>query len=452
MTRNGLKRTLGLFPATNIVVANIIGAGIFTTSGLLMADLGSPSLLIILWAVGGIIAICGALSYGELGANMPEAGGEYMFISKMFHPSLGFLSGWISFFAGFSAAISASALGSAEYLIRGLPQLGFLAEHSNLINQSVLSKIIAVTIVLIFTLIHSRGIRSGTKVQNVLTVIKVAILVILIVAGLGSGMGDMSHFGQGPSITEGKAGWKIIGLSVMWIMYAYSGWNASTYIGSEIKKPGRNLPVSLLTGTGIVILLFILVNIVYIYAIPPEEMEGVISVVGLSMGKLFGRNAGIISSLVISFALLSSLSAYIIIGPRVYYAMAKDRLFFRYVSKIHPKFNVPSRAIYLQSVVSIIIIITGTFDQIITYLGFSLGIFPILVIAGSFKLRSQKKMIIKTPGFPVPQLIYMLSGTAILILSYLERPVESSIALITVAAGIPAYIIFRYYYRKKESL
>ena len=452
MTRNGLKRTLGLFPATNIVVANIIGAGIFTTSGLLMADLGSPSLLIILWAVGGIIAICGALSYGELGANMPEAGGEYMFISKMFHPSLGFLSGWISFFAGFSAAISASALGSAEYLIRGLPQLGFLAEHSNLINQSVLSKIIAVTIVLIFTLIHSRGIRSGTKVQNVLTVIKVAILVILIVAGLGSGMGDMSHFGQGPSITEGKAGWKIIGLSVMWIMYAYSGWNASTYIGSEIKKPGRNLPVSLLTGTGIVILLFILVNIVYIYAIPPEEMEGVISVVGLSMGKLFGRNAEIISSLVISFALLSSLSAYIIIGPRVYYAMAKDRLFFRYVSKIHPKFNVPSRAIYLQSVVSIIIIITGTFDQIITYLGFSLGIFPILVIAGSFKLRSQKKMIIKTPGFPVPQLIYMLSGTAILILSFLERPVESSIALITVAAGIPAYIIFRYYYRKKESL
>jgi len=445
MSLNGLRRSLGLFPATNIVIANIIGAGIFTTSGLLMADLGSPVLLIILWVVGGIIAICGALSYGELGANIPEAGGEYLFLSRIFHPSLGFLSGWVSFIVGFSAAISASALGSAEYMIRGFPQLASWLSENTVISISLVSKIIAVLIVLIFTIIHSRGIESGSKVQNLLTTVKVILIALIIIAGLGSGRGDVNNFTRSEPLTGGLSSLRIIGLSVMWIMFAYSGWNASTYIGSEIKNPGRNLPASLLIGTGIVILLFLLVNIVYIYAIPPDEMKGVISIGGLAMGKLFGKGAEIFFSLIISFALFSSLSAYIIIGPRVYYAMAKDGLFFKSISKTHPRFNVPSYAIYLQSLISIIIIITGTFDQIITYLGFSLGIFPIIVIAGSFKLRWEKKIKIRIPGYPLPQIIYMSAGIMILVLSFMERPVESSIALATIAAGIPAYILFRRY-------
>ncbi|MBN1388809.1 MAG: amino acid permease [Bacteroidales bacterium] len=445
MSQKGLRRSLGLFPATNIVIANIIGAGIFTTSGLLMADLGSPALLIILWIAGGIIAICGALSYGELGANIPEAGGEYLFLSRIFHPSLGFLSGWVSFIVGFSAAISASALGSAEYMLRGLPHLAEWFSANTVISTSLVSKIIAVLIVLIFTLIHSRGIESGSKVQNLLTIIKVILIALIIIAGLSSGRGDISNFTKSEPLTGGLGSYKTIGLSVMWIMYAYSGWNASTYIGSEIKNPGRNLPASLLIGTGIVIVLFVLVNMVYIYAIPPDEMKGVISIGGLAMGKLFGKGAEIFFSLIISFALFSSLSAYIIIGPRVYYAMAKDGLFFKSVSRIHPRFNVPARAIYLQSLISIIIIITGTFDQIITYLGFSLGVFPILVIAGSFKLRREKKIKIRIKGYPVPQIIYMLAGIIILILSFMQRPVESSIALATIAVGIPAYILFRRY-------
>jgi len=445
MSHDVLKRTLGLFPSTNIVIANIVGAGIFTTSGLLMADLGSPFLLIILWIVGGVIAICGALSYGELGANIPEAGGEYLFLSRIFHPSLGFLSGWVSFIVGFSAAISASALGSAEYMIRGFPQLSSWLTENTVLSTSLVAKIIAVLIVLIFTFIHSRGIESGSKVQNLLTIVKVTLVALIIIAGLGSGRGDINNFTRSEPLTGGLSSLRTIGLSVMWIMYAYSGWNASTYIGSEIKNPGRNLPASLLIGTGIVILLFVLINIVYIYAIPPDEMKGVISIGGLAMGNLFGHGAEIFFSLIISFALFSSLSAYIIIGPRVYYAMAKDGLFFKSVSRIHTRFNVPSRAIYLQSLISIIIIITGTFDQIITYLGFSLGIFPIIVIAGSFKLRREKKIKIRIPGYPLPQIIYLLAGIMILVLSFMQRPVESSIALATVAAGIPAYFLFKRY-------
>ena len=447
MAQDKLKRTLGLFPATNIVIANIVGAGIFTTSGLLMADLGSPVLLIILWAVGGIIALCGALSYGELGANMPEAGGEYMFLSRIFHPLLGFLSGWVSFIVGFSAPIAASALGFGDYFIRAFPGLSeWIAEHTFL-GPAAGGKLFAVIVVLAFTLIHSRGISFGSKVQNILTLLKVLLVVGLIVAGLAFGRGDTGNFSAANTLGSGLAGWKTIGLSLMWIMFAYSGWNASTYIGSEIKKPGINLPGSLLIGTGLVIILYLLLNAVFVYAIPPGEMKGVISVGGLAMGKLFGPGAETVFSLLIAFALFSSLSAYIIIGPRVYYSMSRDGLFFKAVARIHEKYKVPVYSIYLQSLIAIIFILTGTFDQILTYMGFSLGIFPLLTIAGSFRIRRTGKIHTRIPGFPVPQLVYMAAGIIMLVLSFMERPLESSIALLTVVAGIPAYILFRKYNR-----
>jgi APA family basic amino acid/polyamine antiporter len=447
MAQDKLKRTLGLFPATNIVIANIVGAGIFTTSGLLMADLGSPVLLIILWAVGGIIALCGALSYGELGANMPEAGGEYMFLSRIFHPLLGFLSGWVSFIVGFSAPIAASALGFGNYFMRAFPGLAEWITENTFLGPGAGDKLFAVTVVLAFTLIHSRGISFGSKVQNILTLLKVLLVAGLIVAGLVFGKGNTGNFSSENTLGDGLAGWKTIGLSVMWIMFAYSGWNASTYIGSEIKKPGINLPGSLLIGTGLVIILYLLLNIVFVYAIPPGEMKGVISVGGLAMGNLFGPGAETVFSLLIAFALFSSLSAYIIIGPRVYYSMSRDGLFFKAMARIHEKYKVPVYSIYLQSLIAIIFILTGTFDQILTYMGFSLGIFPLLTIAGSFRIRRTGKINTRIPGFPLPQLVYMAAGILMLVLSFMERPAEFSIALLTVIAGIPAYLLFRKYNR-----
>ncbi|MBS0012056.1 MAG: amino acid permease, partial [Bacteroidales bacterium] len=302
-----------------------------------------------------------------------------------------------------------------------------------------------VLVVLAFTIIHSRGLKFGTGIQNILTILKVLLVAGLIIAGLVFGKGNAGNFEAQNTLGKGLSGWKTIGLSVMWIMFAYSGWNASTYIGSEIKKPQRNLPASLLIGTGIVIILYLLVNAVYVYAVNPEEMKGVISIGGLAMGKLFGPGAETIFSLLISFALFSSLSAFIIIGPRVYYSMARDGLFFKSIARVSSKYKVPVHSIYLQSAIAIIFILTGSFDQILTYMGFSLGIFPLLTIAGSFRIRRTKQIQTRIPGFPVPQLIYLLSGMMILILAFMERPVESSIALATVAAGIPAYFLFRKY-------
>jgi APA family basic amino acid/polyamine antiporter len=234
-----------------------------------------------------------------------------------------------------------------------------------------------------------------------------------------------------------------MGLSLMWIMFAYSGWNASTYIGAEIKDPSRTLPRSLLLGTGIVILLYLGINILYVYGIDPEKMKGVISVGGLAMGNLFGRSADILFSLLIAFALFSSLSAFIIIGPRVYYSMAKDGLFFKSAARIHKKFNVPSNSILIQCGIAIVMVLSGTFEQVLTYMGFALGIFPILTVSGIVKLRRENPAAVRMPGYPVTQILYILIGLMILVLSYLERPLESSIAAVTVIAGIPAYYIFR---------
>jgi basic amino acid/polyamine antiporter, APA family len=412
-----LKRQIGLFPATNIVVANMVGAGIFTTSGLLMAGLNDPLLMLALWVVGGVIAICGALSYGELGAAMPEAGGEYLFLSKLYHPLFGFLSGWVSFMVGFSAPIAASALGFSEYFCRAVPMLPSWLDKAGIMNSVLTGKLLAVCIILIFTFIHYRGIKYGARIQNVLTVLKVALIMTLLIAGFSSGKGDLSNFSKGGSITAGFAGWKTIGLSLMWIMFAYSGWNASTYLGAEIKNPSKTLPRSLLYGTGIVILLYLGINILYVYGINPEKMKGVISVGGLAMGNLFGRSADILFSLLIAFALFSSLSAFIIIGPRVYYSMAKDGLFFKSAGKIHKKHLVPSNSILLQCIIAVIMVLSGTFEQVLTYMGFALGIFPILTVFSVIKLRRENPEAVRMPGYPFTQFLYIIAGLLILGLS-----------------------------------
>lgn len=444
-----LERKLGLFPLTNIVIANMIGAGIFITSGLLMEDLGNPLLMILLWIGGGIIALCGALCYGELGAAIPHAGGEYIFLSRLFHPVFGFLSGWVSFFVGFSAPIAASAIGFTEYFVRAFPGLLNWGIFKGIPEDLVLKKFYAILIIIIFTLIHLRGIVFGARIQNYLTLLKVGLIAILIIVGFSSGKGSLNHLIQSGDFSFDFGGWKIIGLSLMWIMFAYSGWNASAYIGSEIKNPSKNLPHSLILGTGIVILLYFGLNLFYVYAIPPEDMSGVISIGGLAVGNLFGQTFESFLSVLISFALFSSLSAFVILGPRVYYSMAKDGCFFRFVSKVHPVYRVPSKSIILQCMIAIIIVISGSFEQILTYMGFSLGIFPLLAVIGVFKLRHLKKSAYKMPGFPIVPVIYIAAGVSILILGLLERPIPSSVAILTVIAGIPAYFLFKKKYEKK---
>lgn len=438
-----LTRQLRLFPATNIVVADMIGAGIFTTSGLLLLELGSPLLMMALWVGGGILALSGALCYGALGAAMPRAGGEYAYLSELFHPVLGFLSGWVSFFAGFSAPLAASSLGFSEYLASAFPSLDAAG------SADPLKKTIALTVIVVLAVVHLRGIAFGARIQNYLTVGKVLLIVALVAVGFAVGQGDLGNFRERITVDTPDASWRAIGLCLMWIMFAYSGWNASAYIGAEIKDPRRNLPRSLILGTVIVLILYIFMNVFYVFAVPPDKMAGVISIGGLAVGNLFGPSFESALSVLIAVALFSSLSAFIILGPRVYYAMACDRCFFPFAAAVHPRYKVPSRSILLQGFIAAILVLFGTFDQILTYMGFSLGLFPILSVIGVFKLRRKGANEYRMPGFPVIPLIYILAGCTILVLGYFERPVESSIALGMALIGIPFYYIFRQSLRRR---
>ena len=442
-SKSKLSRNLGLFPVTNIVIANIIGAGIFTTSGFIMNYLGNPVLMLALWMIGGIIAFCGAIAFGELGATFPEAGGEYIFISKLFNPLLGFLSGWLSLIVGFSAPIAASAIGFSEYFYLAFPSIQSFFKVNSIITPAVFKKVFAISLIIAFTLIHSRGIVFGSKVQNILTILKVVLIAGLITAGFTFGRGSFENFGYAGQFLFTFASLKSVGLSLMFIMFAYSGWNSATYIGSEIKSPEKVIPGSLLISTLVVTVLYFLFNLFFVYALSPAEIKGVPEIAGLAAGKAFGAIAESVISLFISFALVSSLSAFIILGPRVYYSMAKQGYFFRFAAKVHPRYQVPVGAILLQSSIAILLVLSGTFEQILVYMGFSLGIFPILAVLGVFKLRITGKSKLKLPGFPVLHIIFIVTGIAILFLAFFERPLESSIAILTALSGIPVFYWFK---------
>ena len=433
---SALRRKLTLFPATNVVVGDMIGAGVFTTSGLLLLELGDPLLMILLWLFGGMLALSGALCYGVLGAAMPRAGGEYAYLSELYHPVLGFLSGWTSFFVGFSAPLAASSLGFSEYMADVIPLLGS-EDHGVAAKKAV-----ALLVIAILGLVHLRGLEFGAKIQSYMTVGKVGLIAVFVVVGFALGQGDVSNFTDQTISDAPTASWRVIGLSLMWIMFAYSGWNAAGYIGSEIQQPRRNLPLSLFAGTGIVLVLYMGLNTLFVFAVPPGEMQGVVAIGGLAASFLFGDVAHKVVSLLIAFGLLSAVSALTIIGPRVYYAMARDGLFFKGVADVHPVRHVPSKAIVLQGIVASLMVLTGTFDQVLTFMGFCLGIFPIITVLGVFKSLNGDELPVVSMTYLCAAVLFACVSMGILILAYTERPVESSIAVLTVAAGLPFYALF----------
>jgi APA family basic amino acid/polyamine antiporter len=438
---SGLKRELGLFSLTNIVIANMIGAGVLTLAGFLLVELRNPFLMMLLWVIGGVVAYCGAICYGQLGAAFPLAGGEYAYLSRLFHPLAGFLSGWISFFVGFSAPIAAAALAFVEYMARAFPVILSLGIFAGPSAAFFLKKTYAVAIIVIFTLVHRRGVRFGSRVQNSLTLIKVAGIILFVAVGFVFGKGSLAHLFQGRKMDFSFMQFKSIGLSFLWIMFSYCGWNASAYLGSEARTPKKNLPLSLILGTGTVIVLYLALNLLYVYAIPVNEIIGTASIGGMAAAKLFGRPLEQIVSVFIAFALFSSLSAYIMLGPRVYFSMAQDGLFFRFAARVHPRFKTPSKSIMFQGTIACVMVLIGTFDQLLTYLGFALGIFPILAVIGVFKLR-RRGMARKLSGFPLTPALFITASFLMLVFSFLERPYESLVAIVTLLLGIPLYFFF----------
>ncbi|MGC9471103.1 MAG: APC family permease [Bacteroidales bacterium] len=438
LKNSGVKRKFGMFTATSIVVANMIGAGIFTTTGLMAQHLSGPLWIMACWFAGGIIALSGALCYSELATRMPDDGGEFIYLKRLFHPVLGFLTGWTSFFVGFSAPIAGSALAFSEYFLAGQVWTESLFPG----EKAMAVKALGILIILVFTGIHYLGVQTGSITQNILTVIKILIILGLGIAGLYLGGGDISKI----TLSVESGGTMALGTAMLLVMFSYSGWNASAYIAGEVKNPARTLPISLLTGTFIVMGLYLFLNFFILYMIPYGEVTGVIPVVGLASEKAFGAWAGRTLSILISLALLSSLSAYIIIGPRVYYAMAREGLFFNFASQIHKKFGVPGKAILLQGLVAVVMILAGTLEQLLVYIEFALGVFPLVAVAGIYLARKRKlgdDSAVKVWGYPFTPLFFLLTSLAILVIAFIDRPLESTIAIVTILAGIPLYFLIK---------
>jgi len=434
-----VERKIGFVTATAIVVANMIGAGIFTTSGIMAANLPDSGWVIFCWLLGGFIALAGALCYAELATRMPDEGGEYVYLKKLFHPVLGFLTGWISFVVGFSVPIAASAYGFVSYLFAGL---GDTASGLNPIHLILTKKAIAILIILVFTGVHYVGIRLGSGVQNVLTGLKIVLVLGFASTGfiLAGSQGSHIVFPTSQSV-EGMA----FGSSMMLVMFAYSGWNASAYIAGELRNPRKTLPRSLLIGTVIVILLYLAVNLFIFHVVPYDDLKGTITVAERAAVHAYGPWMGAGLSILIGTALLSSLSAFIMIGPRVYYAMAVDSLFFPFASKVHRKYRVPGRSIIIQGSLAIFMLLIGSYEQLLVYLGFSLSIFPWIAITGIFIARKRgvgNGKAVRVWGYPFVPLFYLAASLTLMIVAYINRPVESSVAVITVLLGIPCYFLW----------
>ncbi len=430
---NSLIKEVDLFSATMLVVANMIGTGIFTTSGFIMKELQNPLAMLLCWFVGGIFALCGALCYGELGAMFPKAGGEYVFLRESFGRLIAFLSGWISLIVGFSAPIAASAIAFSTYFFRMI--------HVPYSWSTV--TLLSILVILIFSLVHCHSLFFGTKVQNILTAFKISLIFVFVIMGLLIGNGSMNHFSF--SIDLDTLFQEKFAISLIFVYFAYSGWNAASYIGSEIKKPKRNIPLSLFIGTIIVICLYLSLNVTCIYALSAEEMSGVLEVGTKAAEALFGKGIARYFSGAIAITILSSLSAMIMTGPRVYYAMAKDGVFFELFGKINSSHKTPAYSIFLQTGIAIIMVITASFDKLLLYIGFTLSLFAMLTVLGMMVLRFKKLSIersYKTVGYPVTPILFIIGNIWIICFSIIKRPVSSLFGLGTIALGLFIYFYF----------
>lgn len=445
----GLRRTMGLGTAISLVVSNVIGVGIFTTTGLLATEIPHAGWLLAVWVLGGALALAGAFCYGELGARLPRAGGEYAFLSEAYGPLTGFSAGWASFWVGFTAPIAAAAVGMSEYLWALIAQVLPDGISKDLSSFWLLSakKGMALTAVILLTAVHCRKISTGSRVHNALTILKLALIVIMILAGFLSGAGTWNLLAAGSPTGPIDRLPSKLAVALIWVMFAYSGWNAACYVGSEIKRPSKDLPRSLLSGTLIVLVLYIALNTLYLYALPIPQLSGLVAVGEAAARRLFGPGLAPLFGILVVFTILGAMSAMMMAGPRVYYAMSRDGLFPRWVAAIHPRTETPVRAILFQSIWCCLLICTGTFEQLLTFSGVVLALSSAVTVSALLVLRQRRvgEESRAAWGYPWTPLLFVAFSVWMTTYTIIERPKESLAGIGIVAAGIP------YYYWRKRS-
>jgi basic amino acid/polyamine antiporter, APA family len=413
-----------------LVVGSMLGSGVFTSSGFLLSDLGRPWAVLLCWVVGGVVALSGAMVYAELGAMLPRVGGEYVYLSRAFHPVIGFLSGWIALLVGFAAPIAANATAFGQYLQAAWP--------------GAPPRAAAAVLVLLVTAVHARDVVWANRLQTLVTGLNVLAMLALIVLGGWALAGPAAAAAPegAPALPAPSVGAFAVGLVL--ISYSYFGWNAAAYVTEELREPQRSLPRALLLGCGLVTALYFAFNFILLRAAPPEALAGKVEVAHLAARSLFGAEAARLLSALICLVLAASVSALAMTGPRVYLAMAEDGMFFSLLARRNRR-GAPSAGSILQGALALVLTLTATFEALLTYVGFTLSLSAAATVLGAVVLRQRERGTprpYRAPLWPLPALLYF--GLAGWMATYAigRRPAEAIAGVLTIGVGAMFYLFW----------
>ena len=416
--------------ATAIVVADMVGVGVFTSLGFQVKDIPSGFSILSLWTVGGLVALCGVFSYSELGAMFPRSSGDYNFLSRAYHPAFGFLAGWVSATVGFAAPVALAAMAFGEYAKSVFPGVPPMA--------------LAIGVVFLVSLVQLGGVRHSSTFQLISTILKVALITAFLIAGLVIGTPQPISFApQGSDLSHVISAPFAIGL--VFVMYSFSGWNAATYIIGEMKTPQQNLPRALLAGTLIVLVIYVALNAVFLLTSPIGELSGQLDVASISGRHIFGDTGGRIVGAMICIGLVSSLSAMMWIGPRVMMTMGEDIAVLQVFSRRSTS-GAPAYAILFQLAVACLLLFTRSFEAVLDFIQFSLLFCSFFTVLGVIKLRITSPELprpYRAWGYPITPLVFLLVTAFMMYYLLTERPLQSFLGALMMISGLLIYAVFR---------
>lgn len=444
-----LVRRLGPLDAAAIILSNVIGGGIFYVPVLVAALVPVAAGLLGVWVLGGVLAFAGAMAYAELAALRPRSGGEYVYLREAFGPLAAFLTGWTSFVAGFSGAIAATALFLADAIGRFVPAA---ADRTPILQIPVPfaplvvnnQTLVALAAIGLLSFIHMRGLGPGRLVHNFLAGLKVSGILIFLALGFSLGTGSWSNLTSSHVVAAPATGWL---LALIPVMFSYSGWNAAAYVAEEIRDPGRNVPIALGLGTAAVVAIYVALNALYLYAMPLADLAVVADgrLTDTVAERLFGFVAGNVIAIFTIVSVAASISAMVLAGPRVYFAMARDGAFLKSVARVHPRYRTPARAIWAQAAWSAVLVLSSTLSGLVNYTGFAIVLFSGIAVASLFVLRMREpgaERPFRAWGYPYAPALFVAASTAMIVHRLWTEPSQTLYGLIIIGAGIPLYLLF----------
>jgi amino acid transporter len=445
-----LKRALGLWSAVSIVVGTVIGSGVFLVPSTMISKVGSVHMLFVVWIVAGLLSLFGALTYAELAAAMPEAGGEYVYLSAAYGPFWGYLYGWTQFWVAKSGSIATLAAGFYTYLSAFVPALAqpvaVLPYHigpSGSLLEIHYGQLVAIGVIMLLAVVNYLGVRSGGGLQVFVTVVKMLCIAAIIAVGLFCGHGDLAHFSQHIPAATGIAGFFAAMVSALW---AYDGWNNVGMVSSEIKEPGKNLPRALIFGTLAVIATYLLINTAYFYVLSPLQVSQTQRLAAEMMSSLYGSAAGKAVSIAVLISIFAALNGSILTGSRVPYAMARDGLFFKSMAAVQPRFRTPGNAMLWLSLWSSVVILSGWYDDLYNFVIFGSWILYLMAAVSVFVLRKKMPNLYRpyrVLAYPFVPVLFVGVAALLLVNTLIDRPRESLMGLFLMALGIPFYFYWR---------